>query len=176
MANAKRDENRVPTLLGVSSVDGITPTLAAVNPSNNKLQVEADVTIETGDIEIGAVEIKDATTDTRATVGANGLYVDVRTDVNTLEKTPTTVASAQATVTTAGTRVQLATNTCLGVIVKAKSTNTGLIYVGDVTVTSSNGFILSAGESVTLAISNTNKAYIDSSVNGEGVSYIYIAT
>jgi hypothetical protein len=30
------------------------------------------------DIEIGAVEIKDATTDTRAVVGSNGLYVDVR--------------------------------------------------------------------------------------------------
>jgi hypothetical protein len=35
--------------------------------------------LETGDIEIGAVEIKNATDDTRATVGANGLYVDPRT-------------------------------------------------------------------------------------------------
>jgi len=31
-----------------------------------------------GDIEIGAVEIKNSTDDTRATVGANGLYVDVK--------------------------------------------------------------------------------------------------
>ena len=36
------------------------------------------VELVTGDIEIGAVEIKNATDDTRATVGANGLYVDVR--------------------------------------------------------------------------------------------------
>lgn len=36
------------------------------------------ITIDVGDISIGAVEIKDATTDTRATVGANGLYVDVQ--------------------------------------------------------------------------------------------------
>jgi hypothetical protein len=36
------------------------------------------VTVSTGDIEIGAVEIKNSTDDTRATVGANGLHVDVQ--------------------------------------------------------------------------------------------------
>jgi len=40
--------------------------------------VNTDTTLEVGDLEIGAVEIKNATDDTRATVGANGLYVDVR--------------------------------------------------------------------------------------------------
>lgn len=39
----------------------------------------AGITINTGDLEIGAVEIKNPTDDTRAVVGANGLYVDVRT-------------------------------------------------------------------------------------------------
>lgn len=33
---------------------------------------------EAGDIQIGAVEIKNSTDDTRATVGANGLHVDIR--------------------------------------------------------------------------------------------------
>lgn len=42
---------------------------------------QGDVQITAGDIEIGAVEIKDASTDTRATVGANGLYTDVRATV-----------------------------------------------------------------------------------------------
>ena len=36
-----------------------------------------------GDIEIGAVELKDATTNTRATVGANGLHVDVQSMAST---------------------------------------------------------------------------------------------
>lgn len=36
------------------------------------------VTLETGDIEIGAIEIKDHDSDTRANVGANGLEVDVK--------------------------------------------------------------------------------------------------
>ena len=36
------------------------------------------VSLATGNIEIGAVEIKNATDDTRATVGVNGLHVDVQ--------------------------------------------------------------------------------------------------
>lgn len=36
------------------------------------------VTLSTSDIEIGAIEIKNPTDDTRATVGSNGLHVDVR--------------------------------------------------------------------------------------------------
>lgn len=91
-----------------------------------------------------------------------------------LENTPTTFGSGQTTVTTAGTRVQLATNSCLAVTIKAKTTNMGLIYVGTSTITSSNGFILSAGESVDIAISNTDKIYIDSSVNSEGISFAFV--
>lgn len=38
----------------------------------------ADVELNSSDVQIGAVEIKNATDDTRATVGANGLHVDVQ--------------------------------------------------------------------------------------------------
>ena len=44
--------------------------------SNNRLHTDAQLVAE--DVEIGAVEIKNATDDTRATVGANGLHVDVQ--------------------------------------------------------------------------------------------------
>jgi hypothetical protein len=36
---APRDANRVPTLLGVSTADGITPVPVEVNPSTGQLQV-----------------------------------------------------------------------------------------------------------------------------------------
>ena len=88
---------------------------------------------------------------------------------------PTSVDSGQATVTTAGTQVQLPTQAVKAVSIKAKSTNTGLIYVGDSGVTSSNGYILSAKEAVDFAIDNLNRIYVDSSVNGEGVSYLWVA-
>ena len=106
---------------------------------------------------------------------SSGLPVSVTGSIT--ETTPTTGGSAQATVTTAGTEVQLATNSCLSITIKAKSTNTGLIFVGfDNTVSSTTGFILSAGEPVSYAISNTNKIWIDSSVNAEGISYTWVNT
>ena len=40
-----------------------------------------DVTLNAGDIEVGAVEIKDGATDTRATVDADGLHVSVQQSV-----------------------------------------------------------------------------------------------
>lgn len=40
MANAYRDENYVPTLIGVSSVDGQTPTRIEVNATTNAMHVE----------------------------------------------------------------------------------------------------------------------------------------
>lgn len=86
---------------------------------------------------------------------------------------PTAISSGRTTVTTAGTRVQMASVVLTsGATIKALPTNTGLIYVGNVGVTSANGFILSARESVFIAADNLNRFYIDSSVNGEGVSYL----
>lgn len=77
-------------------------------------------------------------------------------------------------VTTAGTRVAVGSTTGLerGVTVKAKSTNTGLIYVGTVAVASTNGFQLSPGEEIYIECISLADLYIDSAVNGEGVSYV----
>ena len=88
--------------------------------------------------------------------------------------------SGQKTVTTAGTAVQLGTQATLGgeVYIKALSTNTGLIYVGNDgagDVASTNGFVLSKNEWVELdvcKVSSLASIIIDSSVNGEGVSWI----
>mgnify|MGYP001407009312 CR=1 FL=1 len=68
-----RDENRVPSLLGASSLDGTTPITAYVDPTTHELLVNAS--IDAGDIEIGAVEIKNSTDDTRATVSTKGLHI-----------------------------------------------------------------------------------------------------
>jgi hypothetical protein len=85
-----------------------------------------------------------------------------------------TVVHGQKTVTTAGTEVALGASTALlsGVRVKALHANTGWIYVGANPVTSSTGFVLDAGEEVFVEADDLASVYIDSSVNGEGVSYI----
>jgi len=79
-------------------------------------------------------------------------------------------------VTTAGTAELLLAIDAADVIliVKALSTNTGYIYVGNSDVDSSNGFVLAAGEEVPIVLQRGDlDIYIDASVNGEGASYIY---
>lgn len=43
MAQAKRDQNYVPTLIGASSVDDTTPIRAWIDPATNRLLVDAEV-------------------------------------------------------------------------------------------------------------------------------------
>ena len=86
--------------------------------------------------------------------------------------------SGQKDVAVAGTAEQLITVNKAGkVIVKAKSGNTGAIYIGfSSNSLSSNGYILLMDESVEFKLDGLNNIYIDSSVNGEGVSYIGVET
>lgn len=101
--------------------------------------------------------------------------VSIAANVNTVEVSPTTIINGKTTVTTAGTRVALAGSTTVkGVTVCAIVTNTGLIYMGSNTVASTNGRILNPGECQSIAIANLNTINIDSSVNGEGVTYIAV--
>jgi len=60
----------------------------------NLMNPDRTTAIVTGDIEIGAVEIKNSSDDTRATVGASGLYVDVQGQSIAISQTPTVTAGA----------------------------------------------------------------------------------
>lgn len=83
-------------------------------------------------------------------------------------------------VTTAGTEVQLTTTStpCSWVTVIALTSNTSQVSVGDSGVVAATGATergvpLFAGDSVTLPVNDVSKVYIDSRVNGEGVTYLY---
>lgn len=115
------------------------------------------------------------------TVGGTEVQVDIvaalpagtqtigKVDLNPLS----TVVNGQTNVTTAGTQVALAGSTAIkSVTVKAKHANTGWIYVGDLNVDSTTGFVLDAGETISLDVDNLADVFIDSSVNAEGVSYL----
>ncbi|NUQ70404.1 MAG: hypothetical protein HUU17_06220 [Chthonomonadales bacterium] len=87
------------------------------------------------------------------------------------------VIDGRQVVTTAGTRVQLSTTqtSVLEVTVTAETDNTGLIVVGGSTVVGTiatrKGTPLSAGDSYTLAVNDLTDVYLDSTVNGDGVTY-----
>lgn len=106
--------------------------------------------------------------------GSSGNLTPILNGVNILPYS--ILGNGQTSVVTAGTPVPLATNTATTTItVRAFSANTGFIYVGTTGVSSSTGFILSADETVSFDLDNLDKVFINSSVNGEGVSYIYLA-
>jgi hypothetical protein len=85
--------------------------------------------------------------------------------------------SGQNTVASAGTAEALGSQVLgCALRVKALTTNTGLVYVGNDgadDVSSSNGFPLSAGQDVIFAyVGNLSDIYIDSAVNSEGVAWL----
>lgn len=92
-----------------------------------------------------------------------------------------TIGDGLKLVTTAGTRETLAASTtCTAVTLTAKQTNTGTVVVGAVTVVAASGAgrrgtPLNAGDSLTIEIDNLSKVYLDVTVNGEGVTYTYLA-
>ena len=66
-----------------------------------------------------------------------------------------------------------------GVTVKASAANSGIVYVGnsDVTkgtVNSTDGFELSAGNSIFIEVNNVNKVYVLGSDVGNRVSWIAV--
>ena len=69
---------------------------------------------------------------------------------------PEAIYNGKVLVTTAGTRVQLTTDVTKitsGIIIKALSTNTGLIYIGDVSVSAANGYQLAASDTAFIEVS-----------------------
>lgn len=86
--------------------------------------------------------------------------------------------SGQKTVTTAGTQVRLvaASQVVNGpVAIKALSSNTGQMYVGGSDVSSTIGFELDAEEVIIFDfVGDLYEIWIDSAVNGEGVSWLVL--
>ena len=80
-------------------------------------------------------------------------------------------------VTTAGTAVALGSQQLAGpILVKALTTNTGLVYVGNDgagDVLNTNGYPLAAGDQVIFDhVANLANIMVNSAVNGEGVAWI----
>lgn len=93
----------------------------------------------------------------------------------------TAVGDGRRVVTTAGTAVALASSStpCISVAITAEADNTGVVVVGGSTVVAAlatrRGIPLAPGETITATIKNLNLLYLDSTVNGDGVTYLYTA-
>lgn len=96
-----------------------------------------------------------------------------------VDSTPTTLDEGRKIVTTAGTRVALAASTaCKHVLITAETDNTGIVVVGSAAgviaaLATREGTPLAAGKSVSIDIDNLADIGLDSTVSGDGVTFIY---
>ena len=116
----------------------------------------------------------------KVTYGADGSF----TLVSPTNPFPVSVTSSNTTitddrkiVTTAGTRVALASSTaCKEVVITAETDNTGIVVVGAAgtvvaAIATRRGVPLAAGDSLTLQIDNLADIGLDSTVSGDGVTF-----
>ena len=89
------------------------------------------------------------------------------------------ITSGRRTVTTAGSAVPVAASVTRirRVEITAETDNTGVIVVGGVGVVAAQatrqGTPLNPGDTMTIEIDDLNKVYIDTTVNGDGVTFNY---
>ena len=142
---------------------GIGESVIATQTTHDNLNVNATIQLQDADITSG-----------------NPLPVEFPSaqDVNVADVTiGTTVRNGQVTVTTSGTRVQFSGSSVpleSGVTIKGLEGNgdDDICYVGDSSVSSSNGIEVKKGELVFIEIDNLNKLYVDADTNGAGISYL----
>jgi hypothetical protein len=88
--------------------------------------------------------------------------------------------SGLKTIATAGTELALSASNKVqcAVAVKALTTNTGLMYIGnagDGTVASTTGFPLAAGDTIIFEyVDDLANIMVDSAVNGESVAFLVL--
>lgn len=167
------------TITGSITVDSITGAVEITNDAGNPIPVNGTVTANAGTGTF-TVDGSGVTQPVSGTVTANLSATDNTVldniDANTA---PTTgLNTGRKTVTTAGTAEAIAASTtCKWVQITAETDNTGIVVVGDSGVIASlstrEGTPLNAGDTVTIPIDNLADVYIDSTVNGEGVSFLY---
>lgn len=84
MADAKRDANRVPTLIGVSNADLSTPAKIAVDPDTGRMLVQADIfsSTNTGLTDGEAIDVADLLMGVVGSDGTNYQVLKVDSDGN----------------------------------------------------------------------------------------------
>lgn len=151
---------------------------------NKKLDTE-QLTVGSNTVQRERIQVTGTgATDIAPVSATNGLSVDVKAiaaGTNAIGKVGhdhTGIGDGRQTVSTGGTAVALAASTaCKKVIICAEQDNTGVIVVGGSTVVAAlgtrRGTPLFPSDTIEIQIDNLNDIYIDTTVNGDGVTYTY---
>lgn len=90
------------------------------------------------------------------------------------------VGTGRKVVTTAATAEQITSTptATISVAIQAETNNSAEVAIGDSNVVavddSERGFLLAAGESITLAIGDLSLLWVDAKTSGDGVTYLYL--
>ena len=85
------------------------------------------------------------------------------------------VAAHGQNTATAGTEEIIGASTVVSsCCVNALPTNTGYVYIGDSSTSSSDGYVLAAGDPLCLDVDDPADIYYDVDTTGEGVSFICV--
>lgn len=160
MAEAKRDQNFVPTLLGVSSVDGVTPVVLYADPVTHRLLVD----LPSGGGSVTSVSV----------VSANGFAGSVAdpttTPAITLSTTVTGILKGNGTAISAavsGTDLKTVNGTS---IIGSGDITTPQGTVTAVSIATANGFSGSSSGGATPALTIVAGAITPTTVNGLTIS------
>ena len=118
----------------------------AVSVTDNRLDVNAAITVASDTIDIGDVEIKG-----HASLDEGN----------------------NASIGTSATQLTGSDTPCKHVDVMAAIANTGIIYIGGAGVTAATGIALYAGDVYSLDIDNLGDIFVLAEVNGENIQFIY---
>lgn len=165
------EANSTAILADTASIDTSASTVAGA-VSGSEMQVDVVAPLPAGTAAIGklaansGVDIGDVTINN---VAASPVISN---------HSVTGIGDGIKTVTSAGTDVAIATTTAaVLVVVQAQTDNTGLIAVGatgvDATVATGTGIILSAGDSIPIPCDDLANVFVDATVSGDGVRFIY---
>jgi len=121
------------------------------------------------------IDGSDADTDLTVKSFAVGVAIPENVTIGTEPAGSDTFEHGEQDVSTAGTSVQLPDIACREVTITAKRDNTGTIYVGGTSVSSTSyGTYLNAGDSLTKPVENANLIHIDADEGGDGVVFCYV--
>jgi hypothetical protein len=163
--------------LQINKTDVSNANPVPISDAGGSVTVDVGTALPAGTAVIGKTGIQVAAADVSA---SNPVPVAGATVANTTKISPT---GGSKTVTTAGTAVALVATSTLRTMlyVRAKSTNTGDVYLGDSSVdkTTSQQIVLAANQEITIEAPagyclDINEFYLDAAVNGEGVDFLYV--
>jgi hypothetical protein len=144
--------------------------------------IGSEVTSSVSSANINLLKIGNKVVDTQAgNVSTGTQRITIATDdanlaaINTNTTLATGITAGAKTVASAGTAETLVAGStpCKKVIMTAEDNNTGKIFYGGATVSSSLGDFLQPGQKVEIEIDDVQKIYIDAGTSTDGVRFTY---